>query len=351
MRERAEAYHGSPMEILSTSESDLRRAGKALAEGLLVAIPTETVYGLGANAFDERAVARVFEAKARPNFDPLIVHIASLDTVEQVATVPSEKARRLMKALWPGPLTLIMPKRPEIPGIVSAGLSTVAVRFPSNEVAQAVIRYSGVPVAAPSANPFGYLSPSTARHVADFLGDKVDFIVDGGPCAIGVESTVLDVTQEPPRVLRPGGMPVESIEAVIGPVAIGVKVAADADGAPAPQSPGQLKSHYAPHTPLYLLPEGRILDSEPRGRAVALVFSSEGERALRGSPLSRRFSEIRVLSPSGDFLEASAALFSILHVLDLEGLDEIWAERLPERGLGRAVNDRLYKASEKDGRR
>jgi L-threonylcarbamoyladenylate synthase len=339
------------MELLSTSESDLRRAGKALADGLLVAIPTETVYGLGANAFDERAVARVFEAKARPNFDPLIVHIASLDTVDEVATVPSEKARVLMRSLWPGPLTLIMPKRPEIPGIVSAGLSTVAVRFPSNEIAQAVIRYSGVPVAAPSANPFGYLSPTTARHVADFLGDNVDFIVDGGPCPIGVESTVLDVTQDPPRVLRPGGMPIESIEALIGKVAIGAAAPAKDGAQPSPQSPGQLKSHYAPHTPLYLLPEGRILDSDPRGRAVALVFSSEGERALRGSALSRRFAEIRVLSPSGDFLEASAALFSILHVLDLEGMDEIWAERLPERGLGRAVNDRLYKASEKDGRR
>ena len=244
-----------------------------------------------------------------------------------------------------------MPKKPEISGLVTAGLPSVAVRFPSNEVAQAIVRCSGIPVVGPSANPFGYLSPTTAKHVADFLGDNVDFIVDGGPCPIGVESTVLDVTQDPPRVLRPGGMPVESIEAVIGPVVLGAKLSQSKDGTPSPQSPGQLKSHYAPHTPLYLLPEGRILDSDPRGRAVALVFTSEGERALRGSALARRFAEIRVLSPAGDFLEASAALFSILHVLDLEGMDEIWAERLPERGLGRAVNDRLYKASEKDGRR
>ncbi len=339
------------MELLDSSDGNLKKAGAALARGQLVAFPTETVYGLGANVFDERAVARIFEAKARPNFDPLIVHIASADMIDGVAVLPNERARALVEKLWPGPLTLILPKNPRIPDLATAGLATVAVRYPSNIVAQKIIRYSGLPIAAPSANPFGYLSPSTAKHVVDFLGDRVDIIVDGGPCEIGVESTILDVTQEPARVLRPGGMPVEAIEEIIGTVTIGATMALDKNGKPLGQkSPGQLKSHYAPHTPLYLLDSGAVLDFDPRGRAVALVFGSKDEAKLRGSALASRFERIMNLSERGDFLEASASLFTILHRLDLEDLDEIWVERLPDRSLGRAVNDRLYKASYKDGR-
>lgn len=330
-----------PMELLTATAENLKRAGEALAAGSLVVIPTETVYGLGANAFNEVAVARVFEAKARPNFDPLIVHIASLEQAETVVSRLPPLALRLMERLWPGPLTLILPKREEIPDLVTSGLSSVALRFPANEIAQAVIRASGVPVAAPSANPFGYLSPTTAGHVVSMLGDKVDFIVDGGPCRVGVESTVLDVTGDRPRVLRPGGMPVEAIEDVVGEVELYNRSVAT------PTSPGQLPSHYAPHTTLRLVEPGGLGAARPRGRAVALFFDKASIAAFEASGSSAGFAELCMLSPGGDLVEAAARLFSLLHVLDLKGYDEIWAERLPERGLGRAVNDRLYKASAK----
>jgi L-threonylcarbamoyladenylate synthase len=330
------------MEMLDVSEASIGRAGRALAEGRLVAFPTETVYGLGANAFDEKAVARIFEAKARPNFDPLIVHIAELSQADRVVSSLPPAARALMEKLWPGPLTLILPKRDEVPDLVTSGLPTVALRFPANAVAQALIRAAGLPIAAPSANPFGYLSPTTAGHVAAMLGDKVDFIIDGGACRIGVESTVLDVTGERPVVLRPGGMPVESIEEVVGKVEILDRSEAR------PTSPGQLPSHYAPHTKLYLVPSGGLAFAKPHGRAAALVYDAASKEALtRAHGAPSHFKIIRVLSESGDLLESAARLFSTLHELDSGGYDEIWAERLPELGLGRAVNDRLFKASEK----
>ena len=198
-----------------------------------------------------------------------------------------------------------------------------------------------MPVAAPSANPFGYLSPTTAEHVASMLGDRVDFIVDGGPCRIGVESTVLDVTGERPVVLRPGGMPIEAIEEVVGPVELFNRAVA------APKSPGQLPSHYAPHTELHLVDAGGLLNAGPRGRSAALLFDAASKAALEISGAAGAYAEIRLLSEKGDLLEAAAHLFSTLHELDRCGFDAIWAERLPERGLGRAVNDRLYKASKK----
>jgi L-threonylcarbamoyladenylate synthase len=334
------------MEVLEATEANIRRAGEALARGALVAIPTETVYGLGANAFDVRAVARVFEAKARPSFDPLIVHIADLSQVETVAASVPAAARALMERLWPGPLTLILPKRGEVPDLVTSGLPSVALRFPASAIAQAVIRAAGVPVAAPSANPFGYLSPTTAGHVAAMLGARVDLIIDGGPCRIGVESTVLDVTGDRPVVLRPGGMPVETIEAVVGKVEILDRSEAK------PTSPGQLPSHYAPRTRLLLVPAGGLPYAKPKGRAAALVFNAASRQALAGAhghgvKAGGHFEGTRVLSEGGDLLEAAARLFSILHELDSGGYDEIWAERVPDEGLGRAVNDRLFKASEK----
>jgi len=329
------------VEILAPTPENLERAGKLIAGGGIVAIPTETVYGLGANAFDVRAVARVFEAKARPSFDPLIVHIADLEAVELVAEIPSAKALALMEGLWPGPLTLILPKKASIPDLVTSGLPTVAVRLPAHEIARAVIRHAGVPVAAPSANPFGYLSPTRAEHVARLLGDRVDLIVDGGPCPVGVESTVLDLTIDPPLVLRPGGLALDAIEAVIGKV--GLRERGDAR----PTSPGQLESHYAPRTPLFLRAAGDLANLEPSGKAAALLFDPRSLAALEESPAGRFFQEKRVLSPNGNSLEAAASLFAILHELDAGGFDAIYAERLPEAGLGRAVNDRLYKASEK----
>jgi Sua5/YciO/YrdC/YwlC family protein len=336
------------MELLSPSDENLRKAGERLAEGGLVAFPTETVYGLGADAFNARAVARVFEAKARPSFDPLIVHVSSIAEVDRVAIAPNSKARILMDELWPGPLTLIMPKRESIPDIVTSGLATVAVRLPSHPVARAIIAYSGTAIAAPSANPFGYLSPTLAEHVVRGLGDRVDIIVDGGPCSVGVESTVLDLTREIPRILRPGGTPAEAIEAIIGEVerpapreARGDRPSSDTPAA----SPGLLDNHYAPRTPLRLVEAGRLLDVQPRGRAAVLLYGTADLKAL--GPAASRFALSRILSMNGDLVEAAAGLFAALFELDRGGFEEIWAEKAPDRGLGPAINDRLYKASKK----
>jgi L-threonylcarbamoyladenylate synthase len=333
------------VEILEPDEGNLRRAAELIARGGLVAFPTETVYGLGADAFDARAVARVFEAKARPSFDPLIVHVASVEQVASVAREFGAKARALAKALWPGPLTLVMPKLDAVPDIVTAGLPTVAVRLPAHPVARAIIELSGTAVAAPSANPFGYLSPTRAEHVARMLGDKVDLIVDGGSCAVGVESTVLDATCDPPRILRPGGTSAESIEAVIGPVARPGRAGAAAAAGAAQAGPGMLDSHYAPRTPLRLVAEGGLGSARPKGRAAALVLDPRRLGSL--GQAAGRFAHTRVLTMSGDLVEAAAALFAALHELDQGGFDEIWAERVPDEGLGPAINDRLYKASAK----
>ncbi len=378
------------MKLLSASEADLIVAAQALREGKLVAFPTETVYGLGANAFDERAVARIFEAKARPTFDPLIVHIARLEDILMLAEEVPENAWRLARRLWPGPLTIILPKRREVPDIVTAGLSTVAVRFPSHPVARRIIELAKIPIAAPSANPFGYLSPTTALHVIDMLGESIDYIVDGGPCDVGVESTVIDMTGERPALLRPGGMPLERIEELIGLVDIpghdepsvdeGLEGAGEKDmllfehgfehaetqGAaqslkscekkqnhlkkspesPSQKSPGQSSSHYAPSTPLFLFDEESLPEAAKRKGilhpCIALAFNDRRAQVLRDSGL---FDAVQILSEEGDMREATARLFSLLHDLDEAGLAAIYAERVPDAGLGRAINDRLYRAS------
>ncbi|PKL06027.1 MAG: threonylcarbamoyl-AMP synthase [Spirochaetae bacterium HGW-Spirochaetae-9] len=331
------------MEMLDSSDESLRKAGAALAAGKLVAIPTETVYGLGADAFNAIAVARVFEAKARPAFDPLIVHIANLADIDMVALSFPPKARLLAEALWPGPLTMILPKRNEVPDIVTSGLDTVAVRFPSHNLAQKIIAYSGTVIAAPSANPFGYISPTTAAHVARTLGDRIDFIVDGGPCTVGVESTVIDMTSDTPVLLRPGGMPLERIRDIVGEVVLSTKKGGVI------VSPGQLKSHYAPHAKLSLYDWKSLPDSiaasdlaTASDRSAAIVFDAERAVALASTG---RFQRICVLSEKGDMVEAAARLFALLHELDNLGFDTIHAERVPEEGLGRAVNDRLSRAA------
>ena len=334
------------MELLDSSDENLKRAGAAIAAGKLVVIPTETVYGLGADAFNPDAVARVFEAKARPAFDPLIVHISKLDDIDRIATSFPLKARLLAEALWPGPLTMILPKRDEVPDIVTSGLNTVAVRFPIHPVARKIIEYSNTVVAAPSANPFGYISPTTANHVAKTLGDRVDLIIDGGPCSVGVESTVIDMTYDTPTLLRPGGMPLERIREIIGDVLVQNKKG------DLVVSPGQLKSHYAPHTRLYLydwmaLPgiiQGLADKGIPPGRAVAIAFDATRAKVFESAGF---FERVHVLSEHGDMREAASRLFALLHELDAEDFEAMYAERVPDQGLGRAINDRLYRASKK----
>jgi len=343
------------MEILSTSDRDLEKAAAALKAGLLVAFPTETVYGLGADAFNPSSLAKIFEAKNRPRFDPLIVHIAELGALSGIVdTSPlggaaKEQLSILSRRLWPGPLTLILPKRPELPGLATADLATAAVRFPSNEVARKLIRLSTGAIAAPSANLFGCLSPTRAEHVKAQLGERVDFIVDGGKTSVGVESTVLDLSQEVPRILRPGGTPREAIEELIGPVEIfAVDTEETPDAAARPLSPGQLKSHYAPATPLVVYKYGELASLPERADGAPdegrLYFSPPGKGDGLNKRNDRSPDRVKVLSRTGDLREAAANFFDMLHELDRLGLKLIRAEEAPDHGLGMAINDRLRRA-------
>lgn len=321
--------------------TDLDEAARLLSAGELVAIPTETVYGLAANAFDEAAVLKVFEAKQRPAFDPLIVHVHSIEQLAgAVREVPPE-AEALMKAFWPGPLTLVLPKHPRIPDLVTSGLDTVAVRMPAHPLTLELLRALPFPLAAPSANPFGYVSPTNAQHVADQLGERIPYILDGGPCAVGVESTILGLEPDliphtshfkPPTsswvLYRAGGVPVEAIENVIGTVRPQVKHVL-------PVAPGMLESHYAPRKPVFIGDIRALLKQHP-GRAAVISFSTKHE-AWR----------CEVLSPSRDLNEAARHLFATLRALDASEADMILAEVFPDEGLGRAINDRLRRAAAK----
>jgi L-threonylcarbamoyladenylate synthase len=338
------------MVMLAASAGDMERAAGALRRGGIVAFPTETVYGLGADAFNPQALARVFEVKGRPRFDPLIIHIASLEALPRIARLEALAAPMgrildlLISRFWPGPLTLILPKRLEVPDLATSGLPSAAVRFPSHPVARDLILRSTGALAAPSANRFGGLSPTLAEHVREDLGEGVDFIIDGGPAALGLESTVLDLCPSGggrPRILRPGGVPREEIEALVGPLA--EKGPAAGEALP---SPGLMKSHYAPRTPL-LLHGTEEMAALPCLMGEGYLFFSGGTRArweARNGTVSAG-AATRTLSEGGVPSEAAAGLFAVLHGMDALGLGRIHAEAAPERGLGRAINDRLDRAS------
>lgn len=314
--------------------SDVEHAAHLLREGGLVAFATETVYGLGASAFDPQAVARVFEAKGRPRFDPLIVHLADASWLERIAVEIPHRARELADRFWPGPLTLVLPKTEAVPDLVTSGLPTVAARVPDHSLARELLRRADVPVAAPSANLFGCLSPTSAEHVAEQLGDRIDYILDGGPCQIGVESTVVYVAAESPMLLRPGGLPLEQIEAAIGPVER--PDPSEHPSTAAQPSPGMLPRHYAPRTPVVV---GRAVDFSPAERRVGLLTLMPAEPA--------QFAAVESLSPTGDLAEAATNFFAALRRLDGRSLDLILAEPFPEHGLGRALNDRLRRAAQR----
>jgi len=309
----------------------IHQAAEIIRRGGIVAFPTETVYGLGADAFNPPAVARIFEVKRRPSFNPLIVHIANPAEVRRLAVEIPRNAHRLMERFWPGPLTVVLFKREEVPDIVSAGLPTVAIRIPDHPIALSLIEESECPVAAPSANPFGYLSPTTAEHVHDQLGDQVDLILDGGPCPIGVESTIISLVEGNTRLLRPGGASLEEIESVIG------KVEIDPIGKERPSAPGMLPAHYAPRTPIILDWNQGSLDIY-QGRKIGLL-------AVRGPDETLRADHVEILSAKGDLREAAANLFAAIRRLDSLNLDLILAETVPEVGLGRAIMDRLRRAT------
>ncbi len=310
----------------------IRQAAEIIRQGGIVAFPTETVYGLGADAYNPLAVARIFEVKRRPSFDPLIVHIADPVHLRKLVKEIPSGVRRLTEKFWPGPLTVVLLKEENIPDMVTAGLPTVAVRMPDHPMALSLIKDSKCPIAAPSANLFGYLSPTTAEHVREQLGDQVDFILNGGPCSVGVESTIVSFLKNKPRLLRPGGVTLEEIESIVGKVEINsIK-----DN---PSAPGMFPRHYAPRTPIVLDWEEKPLDSYEDKKVGFLAFQEPG-RFLK-------FEHIEVLSKKGDFKEAAANLFSAIRRLDALDLDLILAEAVPEAGLGRAIMDRLRRATSK----
>ena len=310
---------------------ELAAGASALAAGALVAFPTETVYGLGANALDADAVAHIFAAKGRPTDHPLICHIASADDMAPLVAEVTPLAQALADAFWPGPLTLVMPRSAAVPDAVTGGRDTVAVRVPDHPLALALLNAFGGPVAAPSANRFGRPSPTRAGVVRVELGDAVVVILDGGPCAIGVESTVLDLASDPPQVLRPGGISVEQIEAVIGPVA--------AASGPA-RAPGMLESHYAPGARV------EVLDAEAL-RARADELASDGERiaVLAPGAISPLPDSALVLGPAGAPDAYAALLYAAFRRADAEGCEVILAVPPPAEGIGVAVRDRLARAA------
>lgn len=312
----------------------LAEAARLIRAGELVAFPTETVYGLGADATNERAVAKIFEAKGRPHFNPLISHVPDADEAQRFVEW-NEIADKLAAKFWPGPLTFVLPraKGSTIALLATAGLETVAIRAPDHPIALALMRAAGCPIAAPSANRSGAVSPTRAEHVAESLGPRVALILDGGPCTVGVESTVLDLTGETPTLLRPGGATREAIEAMIGPIALSHALPT---GNAAHKSPGQLDSHYAPSRPVRL--------------AATDVQPDEGLLAFGPDPLPGASLTLN-LSPSGDLTEAAANLFAQIRALDRPEIARIAVMPIPQTGLGLAINDRLRRAAADDGSR
>ncbi len=308
----------------------IKRGAAEIQRGRLVAFPTETVYGLGADAFNPEAVLRIFTTKRRPLNNPLIVHVADMEQLSVIAESVPELAQRLIKQCWPGPLTVVLRKHAGIPDVVTCGNPTVAIRMPDNPIALKLIRMAGTPVAAPSANAFGCTSPTTAQHVRDQLGNLCDNIIDGGACRVGVESTVISFTGLKPVILRPGGVSAEEIEAVIGSVQT-----ADAASSHSPESPGMLKNHYAPRTPLAVFTE--IPEVFEAAADVGVLLFEPSQKKYRGP--------VEVLSRTGDINEAATNLYAALRRLDDLGLRQIVTCRLPDHGVGKAVNNRLEKAS------
>ncbi len=306
----------------------ISEAAAIISKGGIVAFPTETVYGLGADATNPTAVARIFEAKQRPRLDPLIVHIAEHAQINEVVKSIPPRAALLIEKFWPGPLTLILPKKEIIPDIVTSGLSGVGIRMPDNDTARSMISLSGKPIAAPSANKFGSISPTCAAHVSEQLGSYIDMILDGGSCSVGVESTIISFINDDPVLLRPGGLGLESIQKEIGKVII--PDTTDYKNA----SPGRSLRHYAPSTPLRFSTDTVSCHNNMK---VGLL-------SLKGE-LTGNYAAIEILSKTGNLNEAACNLFAALRRLDSAGLDLIIAEKVPDEGLGRAINDRLGRAS------
>jgi L-threonylcarbamoyladenylate synthase len=308
---------------------DLEKACALLRQKELVAFPTETVYGLGAHALEVDAVLRIFETKGRPQFDPLIVHAKDARSAFELAAEVPSIAQKLAERFWPGPLTLVLPKQPLVPDLVTSGMPTVALRVPAHPLALALLEAFDGPIAAPSANRFGRISPTTAEHVRSEFGSAVKLVLDGGACKTGVESTIVSLVGDVPCLLRPGGLPVESLRELLPELSFPGRDPAH------PMAPGQLPSHYAPRTPLIL---GDASSNVFDGRKIGFLYVGPA----RPTP---GFERVEVLSSNGDLREAAAGLFAAMRRLDGAGLDLIVAEPTQDTGLGLAINDRLRRAS------
>ncbi|MBL7874716.1 MAG: threonylcarbamoyl-AMP synthase [Cyclobacteriaceae bacterium] len=316
---------------MSEIGKNLTRAKELLDQGDLVAIPTETVYGLAGNALDSTAVVKIFQTKNRPQFDPLIVHVANMAQAKSLVESFPPKAEKLALKFWPGPLTLLLKKKNIIPDLVTSGMDTVGIRCPDHSLTQSLLQSLSFPLAAPSANPFGYVSPTRPDHVNDQLGDQIKYILDGGECRVGLESTIAGFENERVVIYRLGGLRIEDIESEIGKVEVQLNSSSN------PKAPGQLKSHYAPLKKVKIgnLPE--LINQNAHLKPGLLTF----QKKIRHVDPKNQI----VLSESGNVEEAAQNFFAALRELDKKEIDVILAELLPENGLGKAINDRLRRAS------
>ncbi|PKM80033.1 MAG: threonylcarbamoyl-AMP synthase [Firmicutes bacterium HGW-Firmicutes-13] len=332
-------------EKIEEASEGINLAGKVIQKGGLVAFPTETVYGLGANAFSAAAVRKIFLVKGRPEDNPLIVHIAEVETLKQLAAHIPSQAWELAERFWPGPLTMVFKKKPLIPPETTAGLDTMAVRIPRHAAALALIKSAGLPLAAPSANLSGRPSPTTAEHVLEDLAGRVEVLLDGGPCVVGLESTVLDMSGEKPILLRPGGVTLEELQDVLGEV----EIASSLEEGQKPSSPGMKYQHYAPRVPMFLV-EGEPVqvikkirklcrENYLKGRKVGLLLTEENK------DLYFEAEAVEILGTRQNPKEIAANLFNGLRRLDASGVDLILAESFEERGLGLALMNRLRRAA------
>ncbi|HAH35779.1 MAG TPA: threonylcarbamoyl-AMP synthase [Algoriphagus sp.] len=314
---------------------DIIRAKSLLEAGKLVGIPTETVYGLAGNALNPDAVASIFETKKRPSFDPLIIHSDSMEKIKRWVLKIPEKLKILADEFWPGPLTLLLPREAIVPDLVTSGLDRVAVRIPSHPLTLELLKSLEFPLAAPSANPFGYISPTRPEHVQKQLGDQIPYILDGGACKVGLESTIVGIEDEQIFIYRLGGLDVREIEALVGPVQIKTHSSSN------PAAPGLLESHYAPTKPFILGDLDQLIQDHQNKKVRMGILSLQ--RTFSNLPIESQM----ILSEKGDLKEAAQNLFAAMRALDEQDLDLILAERMPDHGLGKAINDRLNRAAAK----
>lgn len=317
---------------MSIISKDITKAVQLLSDEQVVAIPTETVYGLAGNIYSKKAINAIFETKKRPFFNPLIVHIPSVDSLDNIVDYIPEKAQLLAEAFWPGPITLVLKKKDTIPDLITAGKDTVAVRVPNHSTTLELLKQLAFPLAAPSANPFSSISPTTAEHVETYFKDSIKMVLDGGPCKSGIESTIIGFENDEPIIYRLGSTPIEAIESVIGTIKIKNKKEVS------PDAPGMLERHYAPKTKTVLT--NNILDTinQHKDKRIGVI-------TFQSKTKSNSVAFQITLSEEGNLTEAASKLYDALHQLDKENLNIIIAEKFPDYGLGKSINDRLVRAT------